>query len=172
MGKELCEDYEEDNASLRSLSASFPLAAPKTQQQLLETTGQGNPAVPPPSATSSSANSVPDEGLLSQVVVFAGGNLATSYGCRGWWRPADHWERRQDAGKVKVRPPHLTRMLTDNKYRTRLCQHWETSSTPSFSVDGSGVPLCPMKKKNKCEKKMNGVKNKKKRLLYYLFFRF
>ncbi len=144
MGKELCEDYEEDNASIHSLSSPVPVAVPTPQAEAEE----GNP---PPSLPPAAAAARPDEGLLSQVVVFAGGNLATSYGCRGWWRPADHWERRQDAGKVKVRPPHLTRMLTDPKYRTRLCQHWETSSAPVPGVDGSGVPVCPMKKKNKCD---------------------
>lgn len=98
---------------------------------------------------------VGDEALLRHVTVYAGTGLAATYNCRGWWRPAEHWAKRMEAGKPKARPPHLTRAVADPKYRTRLCTHWEASAKGD---DGSGnglgpggVPACPMRKKGKCD---------------------
>jgi hypothetical protein len=58
-----------------------------------------------------------DESLLRHVVVFSGTPLCTTYQCRGWWRPAEHWAKRLEAGKKPARPPHLAKAMADAKYR-------------------------------------------------------
>lgn len=189
-GKEVEDDYEEDNASLGFGGGGFTavatvaaVAAGGSEQQrgrpVDAVEGKGEEAVagaeegdapirPPPtpaaaarsSSSSASATKLPqsqqgDEELLARVTVYAGGTLATSYNCRGWWRPDDHWARRLDAGKAKARPPHLTRQLTDGRYRTRLCQHWEASADPfgpQAPPEGTpAVPDCPMRRRRKCD---------------------
>jgi hypothetical protein len=78
--------------------------------------------------------------VTSQVVVWHGGALAVSVGCRGWWRRVDDqsdlWSTGGGKGSSgRPRPMHLVRASTDLKYRTRLCTHWEQTVT------------CPMRKK-------------------------
>jgi hypothetical protein len=80
-------------------------------------------------------------------VVFSGGPLATTYSCRGWWRPQDHWAQRKDIARPKPRPPNLNRNVTDPKYRTRLCSHWDASA----GLLGGQGGACPMRKRNKCD---------------------
>jgi hypothetical protein len=160
--KDLRQDYEEDNqvAASQELShggqgkaggeAPPPLSKPGAPDTpSLEEKGAGaEPACP---VLSDPANAL----FLSQVVVFAGSSLAASSNSRGWWRPAEHWAKRGEAGKPRPRPPHLTRMLTDARYRTRLCQHYELSCVPGAAEGGEGgaegPPTCAMRRKNKCD---------------------
>lgn len=178
-GKEVEDDYEEDNASLGIgggggmagvRSPLSPAQGPGGREDDAAMEGKGEEMGATGAAAAAEATSTPgapagfapapatvpkgDEELLARVTVFAGGTLATSYGCRGWWRPADHWARRLDAGKAKARPPHLTRQLTDGRYRTRLCQHWEASADPfnnQTAPEAVAVPFCPMRKRSKCD---------------------
>ena len=170
-GKDVEDDYEEDNASLGIggggsgggfgvQSSPPPLSSQVGMEEDAGAEGKGeemgaagaaavgaaaeaSSSVLASSASASAAVPKGDEELLARVTVFAGGTLAGSYGCRGWWRPADHWARRLDAGKAKPRPPHLTRQLADGRYRTRLCQHWEASAATE--------PVCPMRQRRKCD---------------------
>ena len=51
------------------------------------------PTANPNSNPNPNANPEADAEVLARVVVFAGSDLAASCGCRGWWRPKDHWSR-------------------------------------------------------------------------------
>jgi hypothetical protein len=75
----------------------------------------------------------------SEVIVWHGSAAAQSFGCRGWTRGDDEWEKRTEKVNARVRDT-LTRCKDDAKFRTRLCNHWDTS----FGTE------CPMRRKNKC----------------------
>lgn len=76
---------------------------------------------------------------VSGIVVWSGSNAARQFNCRGWIRSEDEWIRKVDA-KLRKRDSNVTRCADDPKFRTRLCNEWDTS----------GGTFCSMKKKNKC----------------------
>jgi len=76
-----------------------------------------------------------DEGII----VWEGSIAAKTYNCRGWHRSQDEWSRHIEPF-YKKREPALKRCMEDPKFRTRLCNHWDTNLGT----------FCPMKKKNKC----------------------
>lgn len=78
-------------------------------------------------------------GDLSGIVVWSGSTAARELKCRGWYRSDDDWTQRLDA-KLRKRDSNLARFVDDPKFRTRLCNYWDSSQ---------GVH-CPMRKKNKC----------------------
>ena len=73
------------------------------------------------------------------IILWENSAAASSYNCRGWMRSDEEWMFRYM--KTKKRPVHLTRCAEDNKFRTRLCNHW----------DESQGTYCSMRKKNKCD---------------------
>ena len=73
------------------------------------------------------------------IVVWEGSTAAKTLNCRGWSRSEEEWSSRIDPW-FKKRDPNLKRAIDDPKFRTRLCNHWDTSLGTS----------CPMRKKNKC----------------------
>ena len=75
----------------------------------------------------------------SEIVVWEGSNTAKSFNCRGWMRSDGEWVRRTDT-TLRKRDSNVTRCATDPKFRTRLCNHWDTSKGT----------FCPMRKKGKC----------------------
>jgi len=130
--KDLCHDYEEDNQALKKgggggggreggMTTTTATTSMSSSTDGLQSTTAALPPTSSSKNSSSSNSTTPPTSdpasllLLSQVVIFAGSSLAASSSppSRGWWRPADHWERRGDMGKPRARPPHLTRMLTD-----------------------------------------------------------
>ncbi len=76
---------------------------------------------------------------LSGIVVWSGSTAARELKCRGWYRSDDDWTQRLDA-KLRKRDSNLARLVDDPKYRTRLCNYWDSSQGRH----------CPMRKKNKC----------------------
>lgn len=103
------------------------------------------PSAPQDSSPSKRVNDGTEEPLstsiesLSGIVVWSGSNAARQFNCRGWIRSEDEWIQRVDA-KVRKRDANVTRCADDPKFRTRLCNEWDTS----------GGTFCSMKKKNKC----------------------
>jgi serine/threonine-protein kinase/endoribonuclease IRE1 len=73
------------------------------------------------------------------IVIWDGSTAAKTFKCRGWWRADDEWTRRGDSNLKKL-DGNLARCADDSKFRTRLCNHWD-SSLGTF---------CPMQKRNKC----------------------
>ena len=73
------------------------------------------------------------------VIVWESSTAAKTFNNRGWYRSDDDWVRRTDASLRKPNS-NLVRCMDDAKYRTRLCNHWD-SSLGTF---------CPMRKKGKC----------------------
>ena len=73
------------------------------------------------------------------IILWENSAAASSYNCRGWMRSDEEWMSRHM--KTKKRSMHLTRCAEDNKFRTRLCNHW----------DESQGTYCSMRKKNKCD---------------------
>jgi len=82
------------------------------------------------------AAAIPGE---EDIVVWEGSAAAKTFNCRGWSRSQDEWSRHIEPF-YKKRDPNLKRCMEDPKFRTRLCNHWDTSLGTH----------CPMKKKNKC----------------------
>lgn len=78
-------------------------------------------------------------GDLSGIVVWSGSTAARELKCRGWYRSDDDWAQRLDA-KLRKRDSNLARLVDDPKFRTRLCNYWDSSQGTH----------CPMRKKNKC----------------------
>lgn len=75
------------------------------------------------------------------LIVWQGSSTAQTLQCRGWNRSDDEWQRRFGTAVVsKRRDDDLVRCAEDSKFRTRLCNHWDTSLGT----------FCPMRKKNKC----------------------
>lgn len=75
------------------------------------------------------------------IVIWEGSNAAKSFQCRGWMRSDEEWTRRTDSNLLrKALDANVARCADDPKFRTRLCNHW----------DSSGGTFCPMRKKNKC----------------------
>jgi len=79
------------------------------------------------------------ENSPTDLVMWEGSNAAKTFQCRGWMRSEDDWIRRTDV-TLRKRDANITRCATDPKFRTRLCNHW----------DSSGGTFCPMRKKSKC----------------------
>ena len=74
-----------------------------------------------------------------ELIIWQSSTAAKTFGCRGWYRSDDEWERRPEIS-ARRRDSNLTRCVDDPKFRTRLCNHW----------DESLGTLCPMRKKGKC----------------------
>lgn len=75
----------------------------------------------------------------SDLIIWQGSAAARTFHCRGWNRSDDEWQRRADLSSRR-RDSDLVRCAEDQKFRTRLCNHWDTSLGT----------YCPMRKKNKC----------------------
>merc|ERR1712183_1016729 len=75
----------------------------------------------------------------ANIIVWEGSIASRAFSCRGWSRSEDQWSRNIDPFYRK-RDPASKRCLDDSRFRTRLCNHWDTS----FGT------FCQMKKKNKC----------------------
>lgn len=84
---------------------------------------------------SSNAFTIPTQ----DIVIWEGSTASKTFKCRGWLRADDEWIRRVDSSSNKL-DSNLTRCAADAKFRTRLCNHWD-SSLGTF---------CPMQKRNKC----------------------
>lgn len=80
-----------------------------------------------------------DYSFAEDLIIWQGSTAALKLNCRGWMRSEEEWIRRTNE-KIKKRNPHLVKCAEDGKYRTRLCNHWDTSQGT----------YCPMLKKNKC----------------------
>merc|ERR1712232_578499 len=76
------------------------------------------------------------------IVVWEGSTASRTFHCRGWMRSNDDWVRRTDTTFTK-RNASLTKCVSDPKFRTRLCNHW----------DVSWGTHCPMRsgKRSKCD---------------------
>ena len=77
--------------------------------------------------------------LDDDIIVWEGSIAAKTFNCRGWHRSQDEWSRHIEPF-YKKRDPASKRCMEDPKFRSRLCNHWDTS----FGT------FCPMRKKNKC----------------------
>ena len=73
------------------------------------------------------------------MVIWEGSTAAKTFNCRGWYRSEDEWVRRVDS-TLRKRDANVSRCATDSKFRTRLCNHWDSSQGTH----------CPMKRKKKC----------------------
>eukprot|EP00980_Cylindrotheca_fusiformis_P006153 scaffold1319_cov126-Cylindrotheca_fusiformis.AAC.42 len=76
---------------------------------------------------------------IDNIIVWEGSTAAKTFNCRGWSRSEYEWSNRIDPW-FRKRDPNLKRAVDDPKFRTRLCNHWDTSLGT----------FCPMRKKNKC----------------------
>mmetsp|Transcript_21185 Transcript_21185/g.52092 ORF Transcript_21185/g.52092 Transcript_21185/m.52092 type:complete len:1404 (+) Transcript_21185:1446-5657(+) len=73
------------------------------------------------------------------IIAWEGSTAARTFNCRGWSRSEDEWSNRIDPF-FRKRGPNLKRAAEDPKFRTRLCNHWDTNLGT----------FCPMRKKSKC----------------------
>lgn len=79
----------------------------------------------------------PEDPAVPDSVLWSGTTEAAEAGVRGWWMSENRLQKQQ---KVRPRPAHVIKALADPKYRTRLCNHWETSKGTT----------CPMRKRGQC----------------------
>ena len=86
---------------------------------------------------SDNANTTLD--INSDIIIWEGSIAQRTFDCRGWSRSQDQWSRNIDPF-YKKRDPASKRCLDDSRFRTRLCNHW----------DSSLGTICPMEKKGKC----------------------
>ena len=75
----------------------------------------------------------------SEMILWEGSTASKTLNCRGWTRSDAEWVDRSSSCNRK-QAAILTKCAEDPKFRTRLCNHWDTSL-------GS---FCPMRRKNKC----------------------
>ncbi|CAJ1936937.1 unnamed protein product [Cylindrotheca closterium] len=75
----------------------------------------------------------------NDIIAWEGSTAARTFNCRGWSRSEDEWSNRVDPC-FRKRCPNLKRATEDPKFRTRLCNHWDTNLGT----------FCPMRKKSKC----------------------
>lgn len=80
-----------------------------------------------------------EQEAIDQLVVWHGSTAASTLNCRGWNRGDDEWARSGSEGFSR-RSRDLIKNSENPRYRTRLCNHWD-SSLGTF---------CPMQKKGKC----------------------
>jgi hypothetical protein len=73
------------------------------------------------------------------VIIWFGSTAAKTFQCRGWYRCDEEWQHQSELISRR-RDVNLVKCAEDPKYRTRLCNHWDTSLGT----------FCPMRKKNKC----------------------
>lgn len=86
------------------------------------------------------SNEAPKTGNAAEgMVIWEGSTAAKTFNCRGWYRSEDEWVRRVDS-TLRKRDANVTRCATDPKFRTRLCNHWDSSQGTH----------CPMRRKKKC----------------------
>jgi serine/threonine protein kinase len=117
--------------------------SPKNNTSVIDNIRETNPDLEASEAVMTS------EGLVSPIigscVVWQDSALCNTFRCRGWWRDASEWTdmltySSSSKTSKKTRSVHHARALSDAKYRTKLCSHWEMSNGES----------CPMRKKGKC----------------------
>jgi serine/threonine protein kinase len=79
----------------------------------------------------------------SDITIWSGSRLCDAHGVRGWWESGSLWDTSFTTMhcKARARPGHLLKSITDWKYRSRLCTHWELT----------GGTTCPMRRKGKCD---------------------
>ena len=127
------EDADQiQNASSFVTSSSITMAA--------ESTSAATPALLNEPTTRSRDNEAPATSNAAEgMVIWEGSTAAKTFNCRGWYRSEDEWVRRVDS-TLRKRDANVTRCATDPKFRTRLCNHWDSSQGTH----------CPMRRKKKC----------------------
>lgn len=91
-----------------------------------------------PLESSKIRNSIDNDSSVD-IIAWVGSTTAKELNCRGWNRSDTEWSKRVDP-MFRRKDPNLKRAMEDQKFRTRLCNHW----------DESMGTYCPMRKKNKC----------------------
>ena len=129
------EDADQiQNTSSRTVvaSSSITMAA--------ESTSAATPALLNEPTTRGRDNEAPATSNAAEgMVIWEGSTAAKTFNCRGWYRSEDEWVRRVDS-TLRKRDANVTRCATDPKFRTRLCNHWDSSQGTH----------CPMRRKKKC----------------------
>lgn len=79
----------------------------------------------------------------TEITIWSGSRLCEAHGVRGWWESGSSWDTSFSSMhyKARARPGHLVKSITDWKYRSRLCTHWELTAATA----------CPMRRKGKCD---------------------
>lgn len=126
----ISDDYDKDIATANK-SDSFISDASLVDETEIQPAPQDVPQV--------EGHERQDRGDVSGVVLWAGSNAAKQFSCRGWIRSEDEWVQRIDA-KLRKRDANIARCAEDPKFRTRLCNEWDTSQGT----------FCSMKRRNKC----------------------
>jgi serine/threonine-protein kinase/endoribonuclease IRE1 len=90
--------------------------------------------------TQDSAQSTSRSIFAQDIITWQGSSSAAALNCRGWIRSEDEWVCRANEKNHK-RDNNLIRCAEDARFRTRLCNHWDTSQGT----------YCPMLKKHKCD---------------------
>lgn len=129
------EDADQiQNTSSRTVGASSSIT------MAAESTSAATLALLSEPTTRSRDNEAPATSNAAEgMVIWEGSTAAKTFNCRGWYRSEDEWARRVDS-TLRKRDANVTRCATDPKFRTRLCNHWDSSQGTH----------CPMRRKKKC----------------------
>ena len=103
----------------------------------INSTSAAPPVLQDESTTSNGASKTGN--AADGIVIWEGSTAAKTFNCRGWYRSEDEWARRVDS-TLRKRDANVARCATDPKFRTRLCNHWDSSQGTH----------CPMRRKKKC----------------------
>lgn len=125
-------DHESNELSIDTTSELAPVPEEAAVNESAKTLRTDDSVHPLAEERASSVES-PEE-----VIIWQGSTAAKTFGCRGWNRSDDEWERRTEINAR--RRDALIRCADDPKFRTRLCNHWDVSLGT----------FCPMRKKGKC----------------------
>lgn len=120
-------------------TAIFDTKAPRLDDHEHESVASAPIPVSIPDDSTERIDSMLRRNDVEDLVIWSGSTAATTFNCRGWIRSDDEWMRRVDIS-LRKRDANLVRCAEDPKFRTRLCNHWDTSYGT----------VCPMRKKNRC----------------------
>lgn len=136
--QKVAQEGEDADQIHNTSSSTIGTSSSFTSTMAAELTSAATPALQ--DEPTSRDNEVPTTSNAAEgMVIWEGSTAAKTFNCRGWYRSEDEWVRRVDS-TLRKRDANVTRCATDPKFRTRLCNHWDSSQGTH----------CPMRRKKKC----------------------
>mmetsp|Transcript_10514 Transcript_10514/g.9431 ORF Transcript_10514/g.9431 Transcript_10514/m.9431 type:complete len:265 (+) Transcript_10514:1032-1826(+) len=118
-----------------------------TNNSIVTNNSTSNSTIQSPNNSAKITASLTNNPAEENVIIWFGSQIADKFNNQGWYRDRTSWihgikfNHTSNKNNQKSRPIHLTKASNDFRYRSRLCNHWETTRGT----------ICPMRKKGKCD---------------------